>query len=460
MSQQDEDDLLIELYQAQEDAKKAQLRLENLTVAAQMALEQSGQTTNVVGTLLLKAREAGDVSKLLLAIQRADPDALLDAHGAMSRNQEELERLIGELTLEPIRPVPPVVESPQVSPALVEQAVNRHLEQRLGVVCLQFYQKALELPRCLRDLEAKFSDTRVEFQRLMNKRRKLIDNLLREDIGAKLWVLRSRIERTQDPSARPALVELFEHAIAQTREYDLDIRKTCLEAQTCVENSFRLRSQFCDESSVGQEIGEKVRDVERLVAIFGLPCPPEISRQLQEVRERLQYITSEGQTTRLETMLMFQGLIPDLPATVQNLFEERPSHGAFFLSLQPNPVRLFKDSTTKETAISRLCVLMALLMGEDKGLGQKTIVKMLSLSGLAQEEDYPLFEKILDELTGVMFTKMPFKRAFVLCPTEGCRRAAQETIEASIDPEGLHFALREGKRAFWKERYGGKDATA
>ena len=465
MGQKEEEDLLLELIQAQDEAKQARDRLENLTLAAQMILEQPGTRSTFEHALGRKATETTDITSVLKAIRHADAEALLEAHGVLSRNQSELDRLIQEMDVPSSDPIPapaPVsvmTQAPQVSTALIEQAVNDHLERRLTIICAQFYNNALELPKRLRDIEAQFSNTRVEFQRLINERRRLVNDLLQEDISAKLSVLRSRIDRTNDEVARAPLIDLFEHAISTTREYDVNIRRVVQEAMECTTTCFRLRDQFCKGSEMGQEIGEQVRDVERLVAIFGLPCPPEISRQLQEVRERLQYVTSEGQATRLQNMLLFQGSVPELPKAIQNLFEERPSHGAFFLSLQPNPVRLFKDSTTKEIAIGRLCVLMALFIDEDKGFGQQTIVDMLSYSGLAQEEDRLLFDYMLEQMTGEMFTKMPYRRGHVLCPTEACRKAAQATIDASIDPEGLRYALREGKRAYWNKRYSGREAS-
>jgi len=96
---------------------------------------------------------------------------------------------------------------------------------------------------------------------------------------------------------------------------------------------------------------------------------------------------------------------------------------------------------------------MTLFINEDRGLGRKTIVSILGLSGLVQKVDLHLIESIVDIMIGTMFHEEKFRRGMVLKPTEACRQATEATLNSAIDPESLRFALNIGKTKHWKIRY-------
>lgn len=428
---------------------------DDLAAGAAMLLEHPIAQAVPKSDLARKVQKAADASDILRAIKDLDQDALLTTYEAFVVNVNAVLETIDEHATRPSTIMP--------TGLAMQQIVNDHLEARLRILVDGFYHDALELPGCLRRIDAAFSDARYAFQNLIAKQRLLIEEMLKQEVQALLDVLRSRIMREEDPQNRMLLLETYGNAISRTRVVQQDLIQIETQARKDLTTCDTLRTQSREVSSLSQEISEKVRQIEHLVGIFGIPCPPEIGRQLQEVRQRLQLIHSQSQSQRLQSMLSFQGMIPALPRSVQSLFDDRASHSAFAMLYIVNPACLFKDSTTKQIAIERLCVLMALLIDEDKGLGRKSIVSMLSLSGLAREEDHGMFETTIEKMVGVMFDQIPFKRTTVLRPTQECRRAAEATLEAALDPEGLHLALIKGKRAYWDQKYAGRkpnDKTA
>ena len=460
MANTTDDELLNELIEMQTRAEVAEKSLESLVVAAEMLLECPEEVLPEGKNDLAKPmKAAADLGGILRAIQARDSDALLTAHGVLIRN---LSRALETLNtyVAPVAhartPEPVVRTETSLDPQTIERAVNDRLEARLRILCSNFYNDALELPGKLRRIDALFSNARAEIQTQLNRRRAIIEELLKEETDAFLDVMRGRIQRAGKTDDLTAYLEEYNVTIQKTREADEELARIQSTATTAVERSRVLRDDYMNTSRRSIEISEQVENIERLVSFFGVPCPPEISRQLQEVRARLQSINSESQTARTDVILNFQGIVPDLPKAVRTLFKNRPVHAAVFLTSQSNPARLFKHSITKRDAIEQLCLLVALLIDEGKGLGRKSIVTVLECSGLARGEDHPLFGEVVDGLVGTMFLEVPFKRTKVLQPTSECRRIAEATLASATDPEGLRHALMDGKRAYWEIKYSGR----
>ncbi len=450
-----EDELLEQQIRLEHELEIVRRQIADLAAAAE--LFEEGPVIPIADERLSALIQELSLGPLIGAIAVFNADWLLDASTVIDSARSELAGKIAQLTaeLEALRSRPP-----QTQPAddqTVEQAVNTRLEGRLRALSHDLYERTLALPRRLRETVAAFSEERAAFQRAMNDRRRAIDSLLSADppIDAALGVA----------VAKAARIGVFDRDRSDLHELcrkiqDVQIRVGQIEerASANAQEASRRRGEYRALIDQADDLQHRAEELERLATLFGIPCPPEVARQLQETKSRL-LLSEDGTSDRAADMLRFQPSIPEPPEALVQLFDARIEASALIMRLEANPAHLFVDAISRSTALERLFVLLALLTAQDKGYGKKTYLSILRNTGLVPDDDLEEFEETVDRLLeSDLFETERYKRGYVHKPTDACRRAAQATLQFARDPRALESALEYGKKQHWvawrEARYG------
>lgn len=297
------DDLKRELKKAQKRAKEAERKLDDLAIAAELIEEESSSTIAFKHDIVEPALEGLDLTELVKAVAEADVDSLLTAHGNLRSNAISLARWADDLLDSEDEQDSETDTSKDSSSDEIARQANDHLERRLRDLVYDLYEQALALPREMRLLYRKFSKERDNFQTQAREYEDVVHSLLHDQkIDARLSIVFTRVKRTYPAMDVDDVAQLNE-ILTQVRNAELKLDD--IEKNLSLINSVILEQRCSYQDLANQVMNLRARadDIESLATMFGIPCPVEIARQIEETRARLLTLGGEDQSERLRSMM-------------------------------------------------------------------------------------------------------------------------------------------------------------
>lgn len=468
---------LVGLYEEEDRLNRAKIsdlerRVTNLTVQLELVNAKQARFLRIDQFLIeLAAMEkdrdfAADLgvcgptfslSHMMQTIISGNPEEGWKAIEIFRERVAELSRKMTTLTNTPkkesIAFTKPSPTTTMASEELVRNRVEEVLEDRVRTLVRSLYEDALALPNRIRQIYNAFSADRAKFQDVIHVRRRLTDDLMHtHKLDANFSILRDSIQRYL-PLSKPEDVAELESLIRLARSSLERLNELDEQATILAEHIEQHKTRYLETNTEASGLWEQAANIKALCALFALPYPAEVDRQVDHTKQQLSFVNPRSEeSVRIGNMSMYQTTFPDRPKALKDLLAHAlPLAEALLLKVRKvNPEDLFRDDISRSDALARLFMIASLVCNNTESnmfrghKGRKTLVESVLASGLISQKDVPAFTLIPDQVKN-FYELERFKLGWMWRPKTECIELAKQFLfQDCLYPDAVRASILDG----------------